>query len=87
MEGASDSEQLSFATSAGRTLITFNIKDFAPLHWELMGESRQHAGIVVSRQYQRREIGELVRLLESLLHWVTDNDLANRMRFLGEFDV
>jgi predicted nuclease of predicted toxin-antitoxin system len=29
---ASDEEQLAFATTANRSIITFNIRDFAPLH-------------------------------------------------------
>jgi predicted nuclease of predicted toxin-antitoxin system len=29
---ASDQEQLAFATAEGRAILTFNIREFAPLH-------------------------------------------------------
>src|SRR5437879_11838216 len=32
METAPDEDQLDFATKQGRTILTFNIRDFAPLH-------------------------------------------------------
>ena len=42
--GINDERVLEFATSQGRTVVTFNVKDFMPLlgRWETIG--REHAG-------------------------------------------
>lgn len=47
---APDEEHLRFATSIGRTLFTFNTRDFARLHAEWLSIDRHHAGIIVSDQ-------------------------------------
>jgi len=87
MLGASDEEQLAYAARERRALVTFNIKDFAPLHARWLRDGRWNAGIIVSRQYKRAEIGELLRLLENVLQLATDDDLKNRLCYLSEFDV
>jgi predicted nuclease of predicted toxin-antitoxin system len=87
MLGASDEEQLAYAAREGRAVVTFNVKDFAPLHDRWLQEGRSHAGIIVSRQYKRAEIGELLRLLGNVLQLATEDDLKNRLRYLSEFDV
>src|SRR5712692_259991 len=45
---ASDEEQLAFATAENRAVLTFNIRDFAPLHEAWQAAKRPHAGIIVS---------------------------------------
>jgi predicted nuclease of predicted toxin-antitoxin system len=87
MSDANDAEHLDYAAHRGRVLLTFNTKDFASLHTQWVADGRPHAGIVVSRQYRRREIGELLRLVENLLLLATDEDLANRLLYLTEFEV
>lgn len=44
---ASDEEQLIFATAENRSVLTFNIRDFAPLHAGWQTAARPHAGIIV----------------------------------------
>src|SRR6516225_12284641 len=41
---ASDEEQLAFATAENRAILTFNIRDFAPLHeaWQAASSCRHH---------------------------------------------
>ena len=46
---ASDEEQLAFAAGAGRAILTFNIRDFAPLHEQWRAAGRPHAGMIVSQ--------------------------------------
>ncbi|MCB9537686.1 MAG: DUF5615 family PIN-like protein [Myxococcales bacterium] len=58
--GTLDEEQLDFAASEARTLITFNRGDFARLHQLILGEGGHHAGIVVSRQ---APVGPFVKAL------------------------
>ena len=86
MAGALDPDQLEYAANQGRVLVTFNARDFAPLA-EWWHSGRSHAGILISRAYKRDEVGELLRLLENVLLLATDEDFANRVRHLKEFDV
>src|SRR4051794_2896705 len=55
LDRATDVEQLALATAEGRAILTYNIRDFAPLHDACIVAGRAHAGIIVSRQLGRRE--------------------------------
>src|SRR5689334_17631463 len=67
LDTASDEEQLAFATSEGRAILTYNIRDFAPLHEQWLADGRPHAGIIVSRQMGRRQYGLLLQRMLRLL--------------------
>src|SRR6185295_18190423 len=60
LDTASDEEQLAFAASQSRAILTFNIRDFAPLHEQWTASSRPHSGIIVSRQLGSRQYGLLL---------------------------
>ncbi len=45
--GKTDSEQLEFAASLGRCLVTHNRVDFERLHLQFIEEGREHCGIIV----------------------------------------
>jgi predicted nuclease of predicted toxin-antitoxin system len=87
MLGATDEEQLDYAAREGRALVTFNIKDFSLLHARWMEDGRSHAGIIVTRQNKRSEIGGLLRLIDNVLQLATEDDLRNSLHFLSDFDV
>jgi predicted nuclease of predicted toxin-antitoxin system len=74
---ASDEEQLAFATAANRSLLTFNIRDFAPLHEAWQAAARHHAGIIVSQQLGSREYGLLARMLRLLNHFTGEEMVGN----------
>lgn len=63
----SDEDQLTFATSAGRVLVTYNRADYQVLDamWRMKG--RTHAGILwcAERSIPRRAIGDLIRAIEA----------------------
>jgi predicted nuclease of predicted toxin-antitoxin system len=44
MDTASDEDQLAFATADRRAILTYNIRDFAPLHEQWLAAGRPHAG-------------------------------------------
>ena len=46
--GRTDREQLEFATSLRRCLITHNRIDFEKLHLLYIRENKQHSGIIIS---------------------------------------
>lgn len=82
---ASDEEQLTFATADNRAIVTFNIRDFAPLHeaWQALG--RSHAGIVVSQQLGSRQYGLLLQRLLRLLNHFTAEEMRANLVHLEQF--
>ncbi len=75
---ASDAEQLAFATAERRALVSFNIRDFGPLHEEWQSVGRSHAGIIVSQQLGSRQYGLLLqRMLRLLNHFTADEMISN----------
>lgn len=65
--GKTDSEQLEFATSQGRCIVTHNRVDFERLHLRFIEEDRQHCGIIVVPQKNAYEVAQRVGILVSTL--------------------
>jgi predicted nuclease of predicted toxin-antitoxin system len=73
--GASDEEQLAFATSHQRTLVTTD-DDFLAL-----APHQPHAGILYWHQ-ERRSIGEVIRRIVRLCEQHTPEAMRNQVMFL-----
>ena len=58
----SDEDQLAFATSQGRALLTFNVVDFIALDVEWKRVGRRHAGIIVSTAI--KSLSDLIHRVE-----------------------
>ena len=82
---ASDEEQLTFATAAGRSILTFNIRDFAPLHEQWQAAGRSHAGIIVSQQLGGRQYGLLLERMLRLLNHFTAEEMIGNFVHLEQF--
>jgi predicted nuclease of predicted toxin-antitoxin system len=80
--GWRDEDQLAFATQEGRVFFTHNRGDFARLHTEMIREGRSHAGIILSDQLP---VGVLLRRLSSLCFRLTQEEMGNRLEFLGSW--
>jgi predicted nuclease of predicted toxin-antitoxin system len=80
-----DEEQLAFATAENRALLTFNIRDFGPLHehWQVAG--RPHAGIIVSQQLGSRQYGLLLQRMLRFLDHFTAEEMASNFVHLEQF--
>lgn len=83
--GLSDEEQLVYAAERRWTLLTYNRDDFLALarRWHVAG--REHAGIVISRQFSLQELGELLRQVSQLLDRVTGEEMWNTVRNLQSY--
>lgn len=77
-----DEDQLAFAIQAGRVFPTHNRRDFARLHKKTIGEGRSHTGVILSDQLP---LGELLRRLSRLCFHLTQEEMANRLEFLGNW--
>jgi hypothetical protein len=77
-----DERHLQYATELHRTVLTFNVRDFARLHREYMSTGKHHAGIIVSDQLQ---VGVIVRRLLKLLTSLSATDMHDRLEYLGNW--
>ena len=82
MGEADDDEQLAYAVSEQRAIVTFNHKDFAVRHERYVAEGKEHWGIVLSTE---ETIDVLRRRLLRLLNTLSAEELKDQIRWLNEF--
>jgi predicted nuclease of predicted toxin-antitoxin system len=82
---ASDEEQLAFASAENRAILTFNIRDFAPLHEQWQATGRSHSGIIVSQQLGSRQHGLLLQRMLRLLDQFTAAEMVSNFVHLEQF--
>lgn len=80
--GESDPSQLLWAARERRMLVTYNVSDFARIHYEWMKQGLHHAGIVVSRQ---RPIGDALRRLLHLVQTLSAEEMHDRLEYLSNW--
>lgn len=81
-KGKDDLFQLEFASSQGRLLFTFNVKDFVMLHLEFLKKGKPHKGIIVSKQISTKEsIDRLIRLILTS----TEEKVSNNLVWLSDY--
>ncbi|MEH1927086.1 MAG: DUF5615 family PIN-like protein [Nostoc sp.] len=76
--GKTDREQLEFATSVGRCILTHNRVDFEWLHLQYIEENREHFGIIVVPQKNAYEVAQRIGILVSTL---TANEIRNQLLY------
>ncbi len=65
--GKTDREQLEFATSLNRCLLTHNRVDFERLHLQYIEEDRQHSGIIIVPQKNAYEVAQRISIIVTSL--------------------
>jgi predicted nuclease of predicted toxin-antitoxin system len=80
-----DEAQLVYAATHGMVLLTFNQKDYVSLARQWAAQGRKHSGILLSNQFSRRELGELLRRVLKFFNTVPPDEMLNTVRFLSEF--
>lgn len=78
----SDEEQIAFAVSENRAIVTANFRDFVFLHEHYATMNEAHWGIVLSTQ---EPVPILLRRLLRFLNSTTADELVNTVRWLNEF--
>jgi predicted nuclease of predicted toxin-antitoxin system len=76
--GKTDSEQLEFAASLGRCLVTHNRVDFERLHLQFIEEGREHCGIIVVPQ---KTAYEVVQRVSVLVNTLTVDSINNQLLY------
>ncbi len=77
-----DREQLEFAVSQRRAILTHNARHFEPLVREYWNTGKVHYGVVVSEQLP---VGELLRRVLRMLDQVDAEQMKNAYRNLSDF--
>jgi predicted nuclease of predicted toxin-antitoxin system len=77
--GRSDIEQLEYATSQRKTLLTHNRADFEALARQYLLTGQKHFGIIIA---VRRTPFEIVQRLWGILNQVTADEMENQLRYI-----
>lgn len=80
--GLSDEEQLVFAASQLRTILTFNVRDFVVLARQYARAGLHHSGIVVSSHLP---FSDLLRRVLFLQRKHINDDLTDRLIWLQDY--
>ena len=77
--GRSDDEQMLYAVSQKRAIVTHNRVDFEKQHVKLLENGMQHYGVIIAKR--RRDTEAVSKLLE-LLDTVTAEEMKNQLRYI-----
>jgi len=75
----SDEEQLAYAVSQQKTLLTHNRHDFEMLAREYADAGRMHYGIILAVRYPPYEV---IQRLMRILDRVTADEIQNQVRYI-----
>ena len=75
--GTTDEDVFDHARSAGRAVVTENVRDYRPLAQALLTGGESHAGLVFTtdKRWPRSHLGALLAALEALLTSTLDQPL------------
>lgn len=79
MLGKPDEEQLAYAASLERCILTHNRGDFEGLHAAYLTNDKRHAGIITAN---RRSPYEVARRVAILLDALTADEIANQLFYI-----
>ncbi len=79
LEGMDDAEVLTLAAEERRIVVTFNIRDFAPLLRQAAEEGRAHAGCILISGVAQHQFGLILdRVSEALRAWPLQEEWTDR---------
>jgi len=78
MLGKLDDEQLAYATSIERCILTHNRVDFERLHLQYIDDGREHSGIII---VPRKSVYEIVQRVGILLNILTFDEIYNQLLY------
>jgi hypothetical protein len=77
--GKSDEEQLAYAVSQFKTMLTHNRADFEALAQDYFAAGRKHYGIILAT---RRSPYEIVRRLLTIINKVTADEMEGQLVYI-----
>ncbi len=82
MLSKSDDQQLAYAATQQRAILTFDVRHFERIHTEYLIAGREHWGVLLSKE---EPVGVLVHRLLRLVNTLSAEDLKNQARWLSDF--
>ena len=79
MTGCSDEQQLAFAASEERCILTHNRVDYERLHLSYIQTGQEHSGIIVTPQNNAYEIAQRVGVI---LNTLTVDEVCNQLLYV-----
>jgi hypothetical protein len=64
---------------------SLNQRDYVQIARQWAAERRNHAGILLSDQFARQQLGELLRRVLKFMNTVPADEMLNTVRYLSEF--
>ena len=84
LDGLSDADVLELAAQEGRILVTFNVRDFAPILRQWAEEQRSHAGCLLLVGIAQNEFALILQRIRTVLEERSEQqDWLDRALFLG----
>jgi predicted nuclease of predicted toxin-antitoxin system len=80
MAGKSDDEQMLYAVSQRRAIVTHNRVDFETQHSIFLKNGLKHYGVIVAKRHHKD--AEVVAKLLNLLDSVTADEMENQLRYV-----
>ena len=77
--GKSDDEQMLYAISLRRAVVSHNRADFEKQHRRFLEDGMKHYGVIIAK---RRKDAEVVTKLLALLDAVTAEEMLNQLRYI-----
>lgn len=77
--GASDLDQLAYASDQRMTLLTHNRRDFETLTQKYFRSGQNHQGVIIA---VRRPPREIVQRLLKILNSTTQDEIKNQLRYI-----
>jgi hypothetical protein len=84
--GWDDEQHLVYAFEHGMTLMTSDASDFISIARRWCDGRREHAGIIITPVFSRRQMGTLLRLTLRMLDRLTADELRNAIVYLQQFE-
>ena len=83
--GWDDEEHLNYAAERGMALLTSDAADFIPMARRWYASEHEHAGIIITPEFSRRQVGVLILWTLRLLDSLTADELRNVVYYLHQF--
>jgi hypothetical protein len=77
--GSADEQQLAFAASHSKTILTHNRVDFEVLARQYINRGQTHYGVIIA---SRRKPNEIARRLLIILNQVTADEMKDQVRYI-----
>jgi len=85
LEGATDEQQLDYASEQDRVLYSFNVGHYMAIHTAFLQQDNSHKCIILAEQSRRYSVGEQTRRLLRLIAEKSAEEMQDHVVFLSNW--